>query len=911
MPIVFPDRAAAVLSLVASFLLAGGTQAQGTEGTSVEAVRTAQYLLLIDDSGSMSRSTKDGPSADSDRLAVFAVDSLMSLLDDSDEATVLRLGATADNEGPLPLASLATNRSNVRAALALDGKLAAYNAGNTDCAGGLAQASNTLNAAYRRGVPQVMIFLTDGACNTGEINTAAFLSTVKSYSEEKNFKFYLLTFAGRPSTGQLADLSRTTGGEKFSVTGDDPTEILEPFAKAVSRSQGYDAFVLTPSDTRLSAHKAARRVRLLAVAPGEGIALGMSLEANGPGTLPILEAGKTVTGTHRFKDGRPFRFVRAEYRPAGAAVKVSVNAGGASWKAIALPEYRLRLNTEVTAGACEQRGAPIESIDVGGHACVTVSLTNENGTVLDAIDLGSRPEIGVAYAAPGTAPTDLPAAPSGSQLTTSLTRRNLVGGDHVFRPYAVFSLGGAQARIQGQPRTLQASSRQVLLEPRILTVGDILPGAAFIKSVTPGGAFPATNTRVTLNPPDSLPKCVKIVVAGVPLGQPFAFAAGNPLDIRVDVEGYCGPANIERALTSSLRFEFDSSSGLPARELPLDGRVMYRISVPPVLQVVVDGGKYAAADFVVTTSASQPTKIPLRILRDANWPDADLALGFPSEEGRVLEKDGTPVSEGQVDSGRARLVAYADACCSAGEHTTRVAFGVEGGDPPLYVPVKITVTGASLWACNGRRIIYGASGLLGVLLLAGIIRMIRHTHMINPKELRIRPMYREDGTGEPKPESTRKIEDVVTQLALALRKRSWPRAWWSVKPFYTMIRGDYYHTVQIELSAKKAEIDSVSEVTTRELYQRVKAAGDQKTRSDSGVDERSLYVSATEGGAVCWAVVHDDFKIRQFKVSKPGLVAPTSKTTKVVELRGGARLVVGVDPNASESGRRHAGWIVG
>lgn len=899
-------RVSAALALATVLVSSSPARSQTTQGTAVEAVRVAQYVLLIDDSGSMSKAGNGLPATDTDRLAVFAVDSLLSLLDDTDEATVLRLGATADSEEPVGLGPLSEQRARLKGKLDLGGKLASYAAGNTDCAGGFEQAARVLNASYRQGVPQVMIFLTDGECNTKPVVTNTFLSSVKSHQDDA-FQFHLITFAGRPSTRSLGEVATATGGGSYSVREPDPTAILEPFAKAVSRSQGYDAYLLTPSDNRLAAHKAAKRVRLLAVAPGEGVPLGVSLTAGSEGTLPVLDTGKTVTGTHRYQSGRPFRFVRAWYRPAGAAVKVNITSGGVPWKVIAIPEYRLHLETSVSAGVCEGAGSPVQAVDVGTDACVTVSLTNESGTVLDANDLGSRPEIGVVYQAPGQSRgQELPASPSGTQLMASMPRRNLVAGDHVFRPYARCSLGGAEARIKGQPRTLQVSSRQVTLEPRALSVGDLVPGGSLVKSIVPKGSFQQTRARVTLNPPDSLPKCVKFTVAGKPLGEAFPFSPENPVDLRVDVDGYCGPAVIEKALGSSLRFEFDASSNLPARELPLDGNMRYRIAVPAEIVVSIDGGRYAAADFVVTSSGAQGSSIPLRVLQDSTWPEDDLTLGFPNEEGRILERDGAAVRDGSIPIGpqTARLVVKASACCAAGEHLTRIAFGREGGDPPLYVPVRVRVTGAGVWACYGERGLMALSGFLVLLVFWFFIRMYLNTFMLQPKKLGLKPLFAESGSLDVNEKAMRQVANALREkLGLFARLAAFK----AVPPFKAMFTGDYRHTVSISLDElhPRLKAPGIVPVEHRDLLTRATKASNPL---DAGARKSTLYATATKTGVVFWTVVGSDMKVGKFDLVGDYDV-PEEGSFVVVRLRGADLIFNG--EGSDDPAWRHAGWRVG
>src|SRR5699024_7983135 len=107
----------------------------------------------------------DGDSAaDPDRLAVFAARPVLSMLDDVDEATIVRLNGVLDREPVMPVAPLSQNRQALEKSLALDGTMAKYNGPNTPCTRSFAQVKDALNQAHRPNVAQVMIFLTDGAC---------------------------------------------------------------------------------------------------------------------------------------------------------------------------------------------------------------------------------------------------------------------------------------------------------------------------------------------------------------------------------------------------------------------------------------------------------------------------------------------------------------------------------------------------------------------------------------------------------------------------------------------------------------------------------------------------------------------------------------------------------------------------
>ena len=153
---------------------------------SSSAARTAQFVFIIDDSGSMKRT-------DPDRMAIFAAQSLVSMLDDQDEVSVVRLNGPHDGAEPLR-----RNRSQVLGLLGLDKTLAGYGADETRCRSALDAVQRLLNEAYRPEVAQVVIFLTDGECTPAgqeQPDTEGFLGGLKS-QKDKLFQFYLLLFRG-------------------------------------------------------------------------------------------------------------------------------------------------------------------------------------------------------------------------------------------------------------------------------------------------------------------------------------------------------------------------------------------------------------------------------------------------------------------------------------------------------------------------------------------------------------------------------------------------------------------------------------------------------------------------------------------------------------------------------------------
>src|SRR5690554_939280 len=353
--------------------------------------RSAQFLIVVDDSGSMRVRTREGPAADPERLAIFATRSLLSMLDDRDEVSVLRLNGPREGESPMPIAPLAENRARLNAMLANDGPVAAYPGKLTPCASALEAVQNELNRARRPGTAQVVLFLTDGECNDSQINAERYLSGVDSHRENL-FQFYLLRWRGRVFSQYLVELARESGGSVGEVGADDPTDLLGPFANALSRSQGYSAHLLRPGTTTLPAHTGARRMRLLAVAPDQGTPLSINLNspAGEPRTL-----GASRTGLHQYEDGKRYRYVALDYEPGTAPITVQVTGGANSWRVVALPDYRLFVETRVQQGRCGEEGEDTGFVEVGAGICVTIALVNEEGQTVSADVAGRGTEAAV------------------------------------------------------------------------------------------------------------------------------------------------------------------------------------------------------------------------------------------------------------------------------------------------------------------------------------------------------------------------------------------------------------------------------------------------------------------------------------------------------------------------------------
>ena len=752
-------RPVACCLLAACIALTPGLSAAAPAGQASSAqARAAQFVFVVDDSGSMGGRRP----ADPDRLAVFAVRSLLSMLDDSDEATVVRLNAAAQGDALVPVEPLATNRARLKALLQLDGPLAAYDGKDTPCAQALGAAAGLLEGAYRPGVAQVVLFLTDGECTGAGVDVAGFLRGLRSHTDGL-FQFYLLRFAGRKYSQELERLAERTGGQAYEVGVADPTAIVAPFARALSRSQGYEAHTLSPRRHRLPAHRGARRVRLLAVAPGQGPALKFSIDPAAKGAAPT-EVRPRASGVHRYKGGRIFRYAALDYRPGTVPVLVRVQGAGDGWKVVAVPEYRIFVDAQVRQGGCAERGAVARSLRCGASLCLSVRLLNERGEeVAGGGERGAATEAQVMYLAPGAGnPAVLYAQPVGSGARFELERVNLSEGDHVFRPVVRLALGGRgePLALRGPARSVQVSCSSIQAMPGQFDFGQLVPGQEKHHQLTLLGNFAPTRGRIAVRNRADLPGCLHFALSGAGEGQGLAVAPAQLYTLTARVDPYCGPNSFRRQLDTALHLEFDQVGGaqpLPGLVIPIGFTLLHDIRVPEAVDLELKAGQRREVTLEVGGNQVRDLDL-LAVLQDParlpGWPADKLSVALLDDHGRPVPGAGggsslaleRPVRFARSSGAKAtpmRMAVRSDSCCAAGTYTTEIGLApLKGGGEPIRVPVRVRVVGSGLWACWGPMILAGIGLLLLLLLLLYLINMWRHTTLLDPELLagKLRPL---------------------------------------------------------------------------------------------------------------------------------------------------------------------------
>ena len=873
--------------------------------------RTAQYVLVVDDSRSM-RET------DPDRLAVFAARSLISMLNDSDEVSIVRLNGPSDGQQPPPIEPLAKNRRQMDHLLSLDGAIAAYAADNTPCRTALETVRRLLEEAWRAGVAQTVLFLTDGECTpkTREENRVTGIFDGSSSAGQELFQLYVLRFRGKSVSSELVRLAESSGGDALEVTGDDPAGILHPFALALSRSQGYESYLLDPGKVRLPAHRGAERVRLLAVAPGAGPELSFSVR-DGQGRTPA-SVGSVTTGTHHYvgggESGRTFRFAALDYVPGTEPVDVGVE-GARDWKVVALPEYRLSARLALFQGGCETLGPPVRfGVDTGATVCAVLELVNAQGESVGGELSGSlTPSISIHRAdQPASEPIEIAANPLGGSARFGVTRPNLTQGDYEFQGRAVLDLAGDSGalKLRTPPLSLAVSSATVEPQPGSLDLGPLVAGQSISRPLTFGGAFPPTPAKLTLADRETLPACLTAELSGTAEGEAQEILVDQQYQLRVMVHPYCGPDPIERQIATALRLSFDAEASqrpLPTVDIPLRFSLDYRLDLPETISVELDAGESRIVPVPVEgrfheTLASLPLDVEVaEPTSAASWPndEDDLSIA-PAKETLAIQ------------AGRAvlRLEVAAHPCCPGGSYETLL--GVTSAQPPppgapplrpLLVPMRIVVRPAGLWACWGSRIL-AVLGLLALgLLIAYLVNIFRHTHLLEVEKVasRLKPLiWTGYGDTMELPQSKAQV------LRLVRRGLRWPQrlaAWLRANPLRLGLPGrSYEETVELLLQPNTDVARShVTVASERELLRKIQA----EPKNYQG----RLFATA-RAGVTFLAVPDASGRIQQ--MSRPDHHwTPVEEEQLSVERLRADKLVQALDELQHPEDGMAAGWQVG
>ncbi len=690
---------------------AGGTWAAVLVGmaawigaSSAGAQSYGQYLVILDDSGSMERS-------DPDRLVVMAGAALTAALDESDQVMLVGLNELASGavNGPRfrSPSQLLEGRDGDEGGRALTdqtfARLAAFD-GQTPCGQALDRARAILNDVASAGAPQTLLLLTDGACNGSLDPAARWLGGLRSYQDER-FRFVLLVRrgAGRPSR-QLVSYAEATGWEGDAEVAFDARALLRAFAEVLSFSRGlrYDEGGRVGLERTFAG---ARSIRALAV----------SEEGSTPLALQRTD-GVELTGGPTFRSLFGWSLRTATFEPTPEPVAVRSPTAGA--EVLVIPTYG-KLKVQAIVAPCGDAPAlPWDheiSIRAGHPACAWARLV---GDTEQTIVPGRSFDFSMAVCGDG----DGDEAGGCADAATMQP-----GTDGIFHA----QLG--QLPEGRHERTIRASGGALAFP--VETVRGASSVAFGIHRVTLADD-PATPVhRLDLGErPVAHPERTALVLHG-------SFPAGSRARVRCVVHGgdaseclRCEPDAEEIELQDQLRLEVDLratpfcqalSVGHESGEQTLDAdlvidpvqegpllphhlpiRATLKYPKAHTLELSLMGGS-EGSELESVPAPPRPMQVSITPVLDAE------RLELSAEDAELSPREGDGLAQ-------VRIGDRAHECCDAGDYDGVLRLEAEGS--VLEVPMTVTVQDPGWWTCPGQKILRWVLGVLVVLLIIWVIR---------------------------------------------------------------------------------------------------------------------------------------------------------------------------------------------
>jgi hypothetical protein len=687
--------------LLASFLLSLAPRA-------AQAQAFGQYLVVIDDSGSMDDS-------DPRRLTVMASLAMAGALEDGDQVMLVGLnelaaGTTANFVSPRLLLA---ERDGAEAVVAPSSerftRLGEHH-GETPCRAALAAAQTLLQSAASSGAPQTLLLLTDGACNGGAVEPAAsWLGGLRSHREGR-FRFVLLMREGRVRPdARLLEYARATGWTGEAQVGFDARSLVHAFGEVLAFSRGLrldDGGHVGLERT----FAGARVVRALAIRDrGEGRIAMERVERAGSATA--------ITGGATYRSSEHGWSVRSAALQS-AADPFAVRAGGEGVDVLLIPIYgRLRIES-VVAPCGEMPPLPWSSevaVRAGQPACAWARLVGDEGTAITTtgsfdfglLSCGARAEgteESEARACSPMQPSDggvfeaqlgasfepgrfiLPLRATGGALATDVTAD---------RGFVSMRFGVERVNRESAPdESITELDLGTLPEPTMRDLG-----------LRYHGAFPAdarASTRCETEASEAASGCV---VCEITSGETVLLEDGLLLHVRVGALPFC-PAVSEhegRALPITFRVVLDpDSDALGAHTLPLRAELSYAASAP--LDVTLMGGSTNVFSLGVPGPVAQSNvEVHLEDVGDGIETETEPILARADEDGRIR----VPVGIVATD------------CCSSGTRETILVLSAEGSE--LRIPLAITVLDPGFWVCPGQQIAMALAALALLIFLLWVI----------------------------------------------------------------------------------------------------------------------------------------------------------------------------------------------
>jgi len=485
-----------------------------------------QYLVVIDDSGSMDHS-------DPRRLAVLASLALTACLEDGDQVMLAGLNELAAGDsrswGFVSPRELLPARDAEEGIRTIPGewltRLGIHH-GETPCRAALERARMILESVASAGAPQTLLLLTDGACNGGAVEPAErWLAGLRAHREGR-FRFVLLVRAGPERVDRaLEEYGRKTGWQGETRVSFDARSLLRAFADVLSFSRGlrWDEGGRWGLERTFAG---ARSVRVLAVRDrGEG---PITLERTDRRETSVpIPRGPTWVSTEY---GWAFRVTRVSPEEEPFAVR-STQPGV---DVLVVPVYG-RLRVEALIGPCGATPPPPWSTEVpvraGQPACALARLVGDTGQTI--VPGGSFEfEMAICDDASCRSPSPMQPGPDGifqAQLGAAIPsgrheRTFRASGGALASP--VESTRGFTAMSFGVHRVVRASDPST--DVHSIDLGELPRAVPEELALRYSGAFPAGArgyVRCEVEGPDALRACVQCEISG-----------GGDLPLQADLE---------------------------------------------------------------------------------------------------------------------------------------------------------------------------------------------------------------------------------------------------------------------------------------------------------------------------------------------------------------------------------------
>jgi hypothetical protein len=664
-----------------------------------------QYLVILDDSGSMTRN-------DPDRLVVMASLALTAALGDGDKVMLVGLNELArEDPGPRFVSprDLLPGRDGPAGPKAIEGERPdrlGHFAGQTPCQEALARARTILESVATAGVPQTLFFLSDGECNGAPVEQPdRFLGGLTAHAEGR-FRFVLLVMEGRVRVDPTLDAyARATGWTGDAKVRFDARSLLRGFAEVLAFSRGlhYDDVGLART------YAGARNVRVLAI--------------NKQG-VDAIDLVRVVESTESPIDGGP-TFRHPDHGWALRVAKLqptdepfTVRSTTAGTEVLVIPSYGALSLEAVVAPCGEPPARPWtheHPVRAGQPACAWARLVGDRGVPIVpgrsfAFDLELCED-----AACEKATTMHPGSDGefNAQLGTDFAmgrherwfrahRGALARPVAVARGFQAMSFGIHEVTRPDEPtRALTEIDLGILPKPTAealtLQVRGAFPAGARAEVACEVEGDAATRACITCAPVESQidlqdPFTVQVRIEGAPF-CPLVSGDGRELPVRMNL---------------SIEPHGEAADIIGAHVLPIRASLKYAQIVAARLSI--EGGDTTTASVEVPSPVGAEVEVTL---------EGDLPAGLevaPAEHGPV--RLGAP--PGGTDTVSLRLAAQE--CCSAGTYPAQLVLREVAGGGELRVPVEVEVVHPGFWICPGKTIARWAAVVFGVLLFVWIVR---------------------------------------------------------------------------------------------------------------------------------------------------------------------------------------------